>query len=765
MLDFEVLESFGTTDERLKEVLTAKKPENYDTLDKEKQEAIDKDIVYRKRFEDEFRTRLWEGINFSLRNYQIYAAVDLAWDGPPINKATYPLMLYAQGKLDIAQCAKSLANLRCKDQFVTKDEKGNVTGINLPKFVDMSVNLVRSIITRRLAAQENRFGNLYPHFKYESRSTSLVGQVRGEVMSQVADIMADGYGYKHHETQVQRDVFKYAHCVDFVRCAWEREEQYAKKVKPLELDDGKLELETVITKEGVAFVNSHPSRTAWDNGHPLSSINTDTGVEWLVFWDVTRKGDIDSNPDYWNKQDLTYSGALVDVFSAYALYFSQYYCSITIPPEALLSADPSAVNDRRNNIGYYAGTEKDAGVVVANYYRKLVPKDWGIGDYPFPVWVRFVTAGEDKAIAAEILPSRPAAYCGYNEDDNRQVCASLAHQLMQYQDHLTNLMGYLLLCIQSDNLKVMVLEIDGLSPEQLEAARSQLKGANYYAETLVVECSRKKMADLGVDMDKIVSLVQTRPSAAINIIFQAMAQLLSMVERLEAMSPQEQGQPAPREISATESNLIAGTTESVFSFISNSRDEYRAAQKIIVYESYMAKGNQQLRVPVLSRFSPAVIKAAGFEVVSEEALDAQGLPIVPEKAAKYTVIGTKQRLLHDYIFTSRDGAERSSNTQAASTLTQLLNVLKDPIILQGLGKEKLYEIINAIIRQSGSGLDVFLEVPEGEDDSFGPDQSQQMQEIIKQLTEIVERNSQDIQSIKGLLQPQGAAAPPTQAAA
>jgi hypothetical protein len=259
----------------------------------------------------------------------------------------------------------------------------------------------------------------------------------------------------------------------------------------------------------------------------------------------------------------------------------------------------------------------------------------------------------------------------------------------------------------------------------------------------MLKVSRSKMEGLGIDVGKVVQMVETKNSAAIDVIFRAMMHLLMMVERLMALSPQEQGQPAPREISATEVNLIAGTTESVYGFISDSVDEMRAAKKRIIYESYINCGNNDVRLPAIDRYSDDVVKKAGFEVVPEE-MEMPNDPSVPQR---HTIIGSKRFLVHDYIFTSRDGAERSLNTQAANVLVQLLGIVQQPQILAAIGKEKFLEIVNEIFRLSGAGVDLKATVKDGESDQFGPDQNAQMQQVLSQITAQLEKQQQALMQL------------------
>lgn len=743
MIDFDILKAFGTSDERLKEIFTAVPyPDSTEVTDEDR-EKRDEDLKIRKKFETLIQDRQMEHISFSLSNHRIYSAVDLAWDSVPITPATYPLMLYAQGKIDIGSCATQLADLNCSEQFVVKDENKKVTGINLPKFTDVTVNLVRSFVTRRLAAQSNKYNSLYPYYKYESRGTSAVAKLRSDVMSQRADIMADQFDHRHHDVQVMRDMLLYATSVDFVRTGWECEKQWRKKPLAEEFVDperiGK-DVDDFITREGIAFTNPHPSRIFWDNAYPLPSINTDTGCEYIGYWDVVRYREVALNTEYWNRDKLSYNSNIVNLFSTYAQYFSQYYCTIT-PPSMV--SDPSGQNDLKSGVGLYAGTEMDSSMIISYYNQKLVPKDHGLGEYPHPVWVRFIVSGDGTVIHAKVLPSTPAVAASYNCKDDRRLNLSVAHELMAYQDHMTNLLSYLLLCLSTDNFKVVVVNTDPMTPEALKAFRAKAKGANYYNEPLVLEVSISKMEGLGVNMSKVVEMIETRNSAAIDVIFKAMLQLLQMVERLMALSPQEQGQPAAREISATETNLIAGTTESVYGFISDSVDEMRAAKKRIIYESLICCGADEFRIPAIDRYSRKVIEMAGFEVVDEES----EMPNDPTAPQRHTIIGTKSRLIHAYIFTTRDGAERSVNTQAANVLVQLLGILQNPIIAQAVGKEKLFEIVNEIFRLSGAGIDLKLEVREGEDDAVGADANAQIQQVLEQITTQLEQQGKAIQTI------------------
>src|ERR1051326_6586514 len=104
-----------------------------------------------------------------------------------------------------------------------------------------------------------------------------------------------------------------------------------------------ISIKDMITKEGVLFANPHPSRVFRDIAYPLSSINSDTGCEYIGFWDVQRWGEIKDNPEYFNRDSVTFTNSLWNLYTANAAYFSQYMTTITPPVK---TGEASVINDR-----------------------------------------------------------------------------------------------------------------------------------------------------------------------------------------------------------------------------------------------------------------------------------------------------------------------------------------------------------------------------------------------------------------------------------
>ena len=153
MTDLEIMRRFGSTNDRLREIFTALPDPNMPEQDPALV-ARGKDITEREKMENWCLHTLQEHMSFALQNYKFYAAADLAWDSVAITAETVPLLMYAQGKVKIENVVEQLKDLKDSDKFVRKDTNGKAIGLELPKLYESSVNLVRSIITRRMAADQ-----------------------------------------------------------------------------------------------------------------------------------------------------------------------------------------------------------------------------------------------------------------------------------------------------------------------------------------------------------------------------------------------------------------------------------------------------------------------------------------------------------------------------------------------------------------------------------------------------------------------------------
>jgi hypothetical protein len=714
-LNYKLLEKFGTHEERLKEIFTAAPERLPSDAPEDLKKSVKEDYRVRQKIEELIQNRIDEAILQTLNTSHLYAAVDLAWDSSTITRRTIPLVLYAQKRIDMEKCVTQLKDLKCADQFVRLDERGKPKSLDLPKFTEVNINLLRSIISRRVAAQSARFTNLYPFFKFEPRGTSEADKLRADILSQRIDIMADQYGYRSVQVQWIRDMLLYPYVVAFPAAKWDREIEWydENEDKAEEFQDAESKPKSRVKREGVPLITPHPSRVFYDIAHPIHSINSDSGCEWFGFWDIFRYSQILDNPTYYNRQDITYSPDASSWFQSYSSYFSQYYTKISPPvnQESIASQ-----NDRKSQMDRYTSQMRDSSVYVTHLYWKIRPNEWRMGDYPHPVWLHLVIANSKNVIAAEIMPDCPGFVFSFNTSQQRLVNLSMAHELLPFQDQLSNLFSQLLECAKRDLFGIAMLNLDAFPVENetakkaLDSFREAMRNENFFAQTSILEVSVTKMRELGVDLDSVFKIIRQPPNTNLNTIINSIGQTIMMAERVMALSPQEQGQQSPRETSATEVQIIAGTTENIYQFISDAVDEGRSAVKRYLYNALISLGTEDIYLPVVNRYRRDVAEKAGFKIADDESAGMMPGP----NPVQFSVIGTKKNLVAEYIFNSRDGAERASNIQGAQTLTQMLGVLMQPAVLSMLTKEKLADIINTIIRQSGAGVDVIVEPPPGE---------------------------------------------------
>jgi hypothetical protein len=728
MINLEILKDHGCTQARLREIFTATKG---------------KDLETRERFEDLLESRIHEAIRFSAKHSKLYMSVDLAWDSLPINKATIPLLQYAQGKISIEQCGEHLDSLDVADKFCDYNDEGELKKINAQRLYEVSVNLIRSYVTRRVAAQVHRFSNLYPYFKYEPRSTAIADKLRADVLGQRVEMMVDQFAYRHQFEQIIRQLFMYGHSVAFPESAWTEEVQW-RKSNSMSGDGG---LESYAEKAGVKFVTPHPTRLMWDQSRPLHDININMGPQWIGYWDIVRYGDIKNDPNTWNEDEISYTNSLSSVYDSYSEFFNYYFSDSMAFPR--VSDNFAFQNERTQHIGVYAAEDDDKGMFLTQMCMKVNPKRDGLGDYPHDVWLKMTVAADQTVVHAEYLPSLPAIYGGINENDDRLANISVAHEIMPYQDQITNIITKMLHDMKVSMMKIFCIDQDALDDDVKDYIKDALAEDSFYSQPKALFYSGQKAADLGINNKDFITIVdaQKEMSAGINQSIQAILQLLNLVERLLILSPQELGQPAPREISATEVAEIANTTNSIYSFVSEGIDGMRSAMKKVLYEHLVSCSSDDFVVPIKGRYSNDTIEQAGFQTEVDVGIE----------ATKRNVIGNPENLIHEYLFTSRDGAERARDTQSAQVLGQLLQgVLQLDGMAQALGKERMFEMFNEVFRMSGAH-DLRLEVDQADQEQeMGSIENEQFLEQLKKQWPVV------VQTLQQLAQMGKQSAPPPQ---
>jgi len=804
MIDMQILAKRGLTVDRLKDIFTAKIEDGYSEgeskfapedgtypVDKTSSEIYQfpedpTDYDIRRFFEERIRFRLEEGMQRSFEVFDRYAAVDLALDTPAISKMHLPLAMLAQGYIDIDRCSDAMGKLskEWSSYIFEKGDNGKILKVNIPKFWEISHNLVLSLLSRRVAAIGTPIAQAIPFLKYESRSTTLEGDLRADLMTQRAEIMADDYGYRHDVIQTTRDVSAYTHQVEFLRSAWDRNTQtLSVPVKDGE-DDGltglgpegtDFEDKEVIVKEGLDFTAPHPSRVFWDHAYPLAKLNTDTGPTYAGHWDMVRLGELRTNMDYWNRDAIEWDQSVYDFLSSKGSDFFTLYYRDRIALPSRNSGNISLNNDRASNMGYFAEGTDDFTVTIANYYEKINPKQWGIADYDHDVWIRFVVAGNNTVIFAEPLACSPAVVYHYNENDQRDSSPSFAEQVIPYQDQVNNLLSQLLEIQFQGLMKIFTLNRDGMTDAQVQAVEDAIQQRKYTAaKNIVISYSSEALNDMGMDSRKQYTermhAVQISTTEKTSELIRSIVQVISLAERNLFFSPQELGQVAPREISATEANIVNNTTLGIRDFHALGIYEGLDAKKRLIYEATVALGTDEIELPVMGTYSRETIERAGFRVIGA---NSEGDPKVL-KRGKFTVAGDRRDLVHNYVYTSRDGTEREVSSAVANAIVQVFDIVgRYPTLQKFLTNEDGVNLLSAVTNKLG--LPLRIKLPEDMDplqplaEGTGEQVVQAIQQLGQAMQQIAQQQQQQGQAIDQITQalsqlPGGQTAPTPQGA-
>jgi len=754
----EILKKKGCGPERLREIFTkgvgvdtpADLAPGLDTLEADefpKTARTDEEI--HRRFRTKIRSRTLEGITANLRASRPNQAVDLAADAPPIQKHMIPLMMWAQGRLNIERAYRACAteSQEQADRLFNRQKVGDneVIKLNENRITDISIDLLKSYVTRRHAAMDSLWSNLWPLFRYDPRGADDVAQLRGDVLSQRVDIISDSYNYRHFFSQCRRQMLLYGYSVVFPRSAWDRKVGW--RPKQTNTGEPSNEIESYVEREGVDFVNPHPSRIFYDLSAPLPNVNTDTGPSYIGYWDVVPwRTLIDVDNSFFNLENVFVTNGWTDLASTYGEFWAYYFDPCVMAwPEIGAGQDPSMGNDLKANVGRYTSIMTDVGVLLTHYFERINPLHEGIGKYDCDIWIHLTVAGDCTIVDAEFLPSIPACYGGVNINDGRLANQSMAMALLGYQDQASNIMSSMLMQLRTSLVQLWLIDQDSLGGENSEIMKGLMadaKGDAWYSQRHVLAYSATKLRELGIQDPKMAfGVVQAQIQNVFEAGLKALSQLLNLADRLLILSPNELGQPNPREVAAREVTEIAGSVQAINSFNNEGPREQVAAVKELIYDSLITHGQQDFRVPVERRYTKEIIKAAGFEIPEdvEKRIKGNTVPV------KTPVMGNLRDLVYDYYFNSRDGAERVLNTQGAQVMTQLFQFILQSPLAEKFGTGQLEGMLNTIIRMSGAPTNLQLEVPMGQGDEL-PNQEQltkqvaELQQQLQQLGQFVTQN-------------------------
>ena len=641
------------------------------------------------------RLRIQSGRENNIVNHKVPHALDLAWEVPFRQVSTTLL----SSMIDHTQSQESVERTlkawgfdlsEVMEEYVdAKNPTKTLKRVSVPAFFQIFVPLVRAYVTIRLAKIMNDRKRI-PFFKYEPALNNAVNRLRCEAITGRVEIMNQQYDYWSRVRQAVFQMLHYSQSFMFPIEEWHEESQEAPPPADMEPPDPRLRYNAdkdryeTVTREGLRYHMPHPSRTFIDMAHAPSTFNTDTGCEFAGYWRVVRYRDLRNNPKFYNTDKINI-GATEWWSSPFTqTFFSTVYNQCTIKPPVVTLSD---TKDRETQLAenYYTQTMDDISVVYTEYFEKLVPSEWGFGDYDYPLWFRFVVAADDTILYAAPLPYSPVIYYGYDADDARSQNASLSLEILPFQDHFSNLMTQYLLTVKQNLANATLVDSDIMEEKAMKRIRNLgnrlYQGLNFFSFS-----GRKHRMAQHTTPNAFLSF--KFPPLDSNSIVQAMKVVLDTLERVLAMSSQELAQAATHEQTREEVRHIAFSTSSRLQFTSTPVDLARDAMKRQIYLGLMAYGEEQFwtQVPLDKTMTRQDLMSLGFTFDENE--------VQVAKNRLLTVRVNKGALMLEAFSSNRDGEDRINNTEGGMAMLNVLQGLVASPLAPTIGPDQFIQLIN-----------------------------------------------------------------------
>lgn len=719
MVDLDILAEKGCSDEDLKKLFTA--------ADKSQ------DI---QRLQKLLSSRIDEGQQTNMGNWRIFHALDTAWDIPLKQVSATMLQSLIDSNMNVDQMGDTLKNWGVDPSEILieypdpKDPRRTLKKFNMPAFFRIFVPLVRSYVTIRRAKMMND-RKLVPFMKFEPAISTEENRMQAEVITARVEQMSQEYGFWDIEDQRCWRMLHYGICLAFLTEEWHTEEQLVDKDSPY-IGETEGEYKRVRMREGLRYHMPHPTRTFYDMAWPSHSFNTNTGASYAGYWKVVRYGEIVSKEKFFNLDSIKV-GNSSEWFTNNKAYFNNVYpCTLRFPTFANAGVGDNDTEQKLAELAYVTSDE-DKALILTEMFCRLVPKEWGMGEYDCPVWFRFVLANADTVIYATALPySTPVLYDGYDPVSGRSLNPSMSLEILPFQDQFANLLSQFLLSVKQ-NLSNMTL-VDTDVVEEEDVSRLERFTQSLWNSLNFVRFSSRRF--FKSQQQPVALFPQRFPQLDTAQVSQAMRTVLEILERVLVMSAQELGQAASHEQTREEVRNIASNTSTRAQFTASTLDRSRQAWKGQVYEGLMAYGSDEgyAQVPADPKITPEVLSKLGFTWEGQS-----------KDGKRLKVRFTKTAIKYASFAANRDGDDRINDIEIARSMGAFMQqLLANPMTAQAIGPDQALQMANIIGKAAGFPRDFVLS-------NRGPDvtpeeQNQQILQFVQQaLGELEQKIGQDVQ--------------------
>jgi hypothetical protein len=658
--------------------------------------------------------RFREGIRNNLSEWRAYYAIDLAYNSP-FAQTTPTLLGHIMGQnLSNEQTVKALQDfgLTEKNLFMEIENPkklGQVLKVlNPPVFFEVVVPLVKAYGTIRDSKMFNDRNNS-PLFPYNPVHRTSADRVRCAIITDMVNLMAGQYGYASVLRQGIHQQNKYGVMLAFPREEWHCEEQ----------EDADGNVYTV--REGIRYIMPHPSRMAADLTYPWTSFNSDSGCEWGLHWHVTTYGQIFDNRMYWNRNAI-FCGNNWFQHPGAERYFSEVFpCTMNFPKAQ------GGTFTREDKAAWYSTANRDQSVFIGEQFVRLIPRDWDLGNYKYPVWCRFTLAGDDTVIFGSPCGYNPIWFMGYDYDENNDVTSSLALECIPWQDIVGNLLSQIILTAKNNLANTIFYDVQQVNKSDIEALQG-LGESRYRSTQYIGYDSMKARVSMHDKREAFQNVAFAKMSTA--ELMQLMPLVLSIMERVLQISAQESGTTAAHYQSKFEVQQTGGAVNTRLAFTGSYTDE-----GIDAWKRQLVHGCLAYRDPDSTAEIPADMQDV------DKHLQEMGFRVISRNPEKIVVRGPKHKVLQLEVFAATNqGPDQGHDKEIAGIIFQAIGItIAQPEIVQKVGVANLVHWIEEATKLAGGPADFKLPISDqAQGDKISPALQQALEALQQTIMQAVQ---------------------------
>jgi len=724
-----------------------------------------------KRLINQVTARIRDGRvgNLDPKEWRAIGAIDRAYS-VPYNQSTPTLIRdILDRNLDHDGTVEALKawGLNEEELFMTvrNPETGRDCQVpNPPVFFRVIPNLVKAYTT---AVCEKLFNarNQRPLLEFKPRKQVERDVVECDIVTDLVDDMAMKMGYAPVLRAAIDQMLKYGVCIAFTKEEWycEYQREFGGALDKEGKDKGKKRT----VKEGLRYFIPHPTRMYYDLKCPLTSLNTNTGCEYIGHWHVLSYGQILDNPQYWNRKHI-FAGT--NWFEApESKYFWQeiYPCKMNFLP----GIGYDGPRQREDKSAFYNSADRDKSIFVAEHFERLIPQDWGLGEYDGPVWCRFTMAADNTPIWVEPCAVTPGFFMGYDYSENAERNPSFSLEVMPWQDWIGNILSQILLTAKQNLVNVLFVDNQQVDATIIKEFKNLGEGMFRGIQIIPFDSLSNRAGQLDT---RQAFMGVNLPKANIQELFQILSPFLNMMERVLRIAAQQAGGAGPHQQGKKEIEMLAASGDERLNYIGAGVDEGLDAWAIQLVDAAVNYADAEFLAQV-------DVDTENLEELAEE----MGFTVESKGKDKALIKGSWRKLqLRDFARTI-EGKEQSNDKEAGQAIlscvtaisgqedlkkkigpVNLLTMMELATRLMGAPRgwrlrasqekddggvePKVLEAIQAGIKACMQAIEEKLGKPLGQEMAQVQGEVKQIQEALKQFQGVFQKVSQlaDAQTIK-----------------